>query len=284
VLTVTNTFGKDQSSTTGTAIRSIGVVVGVGIGSYIAAYREHHASALSFSRAAALAAQDAILPIVPASIGPYRFTCAYRSAADESLIGGDFYKVINTDFGARLIVGDVRGKGLGAIAMVSAVLGCFREWAPETTSLKDLVSRLDARVADKGSQADFVTAVVATLDEALGVEVANCGHPSPIHFTHGRPKGGVIPEHRTTPLGLSPNPALTVVPWSPGDRLLFYTDGLIECRDKDGTWIELDRAMLGTLGSDPFEEALPELIGRVEGRCGELTDDVALLLVEYVPS
>jgi sigma-B regulation protein RsbU (phosphoserine phosphatase) len=284
VLTVTNTFGKDQSSTTGTAIRSIGVVVGVGIGSYIAAYREHHASALSFSRAAALAAQDAILPIVPASIGPFRFTCAYRSAADESLIGGDFYKVINTDFGARLIVGDVRGKGLGAIAMVSAVLGCFREWAPETTSLKDLVSRLDARVVDKGSQADFVTAVVATLDEALGVEVANCGHPSPIHFTHGRPKGGVIPEHRTTPLGLSPNPALTVVPWSPGDRLLFYTDGLIECRDRDGTWIELDRAMLATLGSDPFEEALPGLIARVEARCGELTDDVALLLVEYMPS
>jgi hypothetical protein len=68
VLTVTNVFGKDQSSTTGTAIRSVGVLVGAGIGAYIAAYREDHASALNFSRAAALAAQDAILPVVPSSV------------------------------------------------------------------------------------------------------------------------------------------------------------------------------------------------------------------------
>lgn len=282
VLTVTNIFGKDISSATGTSIRSVGVVVGAGIGAYIAAYREQHASKLSLSRAAALAAQDAILPLVPTSIGAFRFACAYHSAADESLIGGDFYKVVDTDFGARLIVGDVKGKGLGAIAMVSAVLGCFREWAPETTSLKDLVSRLDTRVVATGGPADFVTAIIGTLDAQLGVEIANCGHPSPIHFSRGHPRGGVIPEHRTTPLGLTPNPAISVLDWAPGDRLLFYTDGLIECRDRQGNWIELDRALLGTLGSDPFEDALPRLFGRVEERCGALTDDVALLLVEYM--
>jgi serine phosphatase RsbU (regulator of sigma subunit) len=282
-ITGTDTFGVDQTTAEGVLIRSVGVAVGVGIGAYIASYREHHTSALSQSRAAAVAAQEAILPIVPPSIGPFRFSCAYRSAADESLIGGDFYKVIPTDFGVRLIVGDARGKGLGAIAMTSAVLGCFREWAPETATLKDVVARLDARVVDKGDAGDFVTAIVATLDEDMGLEMANCGHPSPIHFGNGRPKGGVIPERRATPLGLAPAPPLSMFTLSPGDRLLFFTDGLIECRDAAGAWIELDEALIGTVGSDPFEEALSGLLSRMDARAEVLKDDVALLLVEFAP-
>ena len=255
LLAITNIFGVNQTSTASIVIRSVGVAVGVCIGAYVASYREHHATVLSLSRAATEAAQDAILPRVPASIGSYRFSCAYRSAASESLIGGDFYKVIPTEFGVRLIIGDVRGKGLEAISLVSAVLGCFREWAPETALLKHLVSRLDARVLDKGGRDDFVTAVVATLSEGFDVEIANCGHPSPIHFRDGRPKGGIIPEQRATPLGLSPNPTFSLLRLAPGDRLLFYTDGLIECRDQTGAWIELDRELLGTLGSDSLESA-----------------------------
>jgi serine phosphatase RsbU (regulator of sigma subunit) len=284
LLATTNVFGVNHTTITSLIIRSVGVAVGVGIGAHVSSYREHHATVLSLSRAATEAAQDAILPRVPSSIGSYRFSCLYRSAASESLIGGDFYKVTSTDFGVRLIVGDVRGKGLEAIALVSAVLGCFREWAPETTSLKHLVARLDARVVDKGTKWDFVTAVVATLSEDFEIEIANCGHPSPIHFRGGRPFGGVIPEHRTTPLGLAPNPTFSLLQLAPGDRLLFFTDGLIECRDSTGAWIELDRALLGTVGSDPLEDALGGLLGRVEERAGLLRDDVAMLLVECKPA
>jgi serine phosphatase RsbU (regulator of sigma subunit) len=179
-------------------------------------------------------------------------------------------------------VGDVQGKGLKAIATTAAVLGCFREWAPETAVLKELVARLDARVVDKGG-GSFVTAIVATLDELNGVEIANCGHPSPVQFGHGRPLGGVIPERRTTPLGLSPSPTLSTLHLAPNDRLLFYTDGLIECRDRAGEWIELDEALIGTVGSDPMEEALDGLLRRLQARARVLNDDIAVLLVEYVP-
>jgi sigma-B regulation protein RsbU (phosphoserine phosphatase) len=282
VLTATNTFGLTTMTTEATIVRSVGVTVGIAIAVYVAAYREHHEVALGHSRAATRAAHEAILPVVPSAIGSFRFSCAYRSAAQESHVGGDFYKVIATEFGVRTILGDVRGKGLGAISMTAAVLGCFREWAPETVLLKALVGRLDARVADRGEYADFVTAVVATFDDGLA-EIANCGHPSPIHFTRGRPQAGVIPAHRTTPLGLAPNPALTALALAPGDRVLFFTDGLIECRDRSGAWIELDAAMLETVGSDPMEEALGGLLRRVEQGAGALRDDVALLLVEYAP-
>jgi serine phosphatase RsbU (regulator of sigma subunit) len=66
---------------------------------------------------------------------------------------------------------------------------------------------------------------------------------------------------------MDPNPEIMLVQLTPGDRILFYTDGLIEARDLAGAWIELDEALLGTLGSDSFEEQ----------------DDLALLLVECLP-
>ena len=178
------------------------------------------------------------------------------------------------------LIGDVRGKGLAAMTTTAVVLGCFREWAPESPTLKGLVARLDDRVVDKALPGDFVTVVVASLDDDLRMEVANCGHPSPVHFTSLRPRRGVIPERRTTPLGMKPDPAVSTVNLASGDRVLFYTDGLIESRDKEGNWIDLDEALLGTLGSDPFDEALDRLIERLEERVGTLRDDMALLLME----
>jgi sigma-B regulation protein RsbU (phosphoserine phosphatase) len=283
VLAGSDVFGGPNSTTEGTIVRTIGVTVGVGIGVYMAHVREHRTTALSLSRAAAVAARDAILPAVPAVVAGYRFATAYRSAADESHIGGDFYKVLSTDYGVRVIVGDVRGKGLGSIAMTSAVLGCFREWAPEVSTLKGLVARLDSRVVEKGEEGDFVTAVVAAVDHEGCMEVAICGHPSPIHLTPHGPKGGSIAEHGTRPLGLEPDPNLVTVALSPGDRVLFYTDGLIESRDQTGNWIELDEDLIGLLGVDPMESALDGLLSRLETRAVVLQDDLALLLVECPP-
>ncbi len=280
VLLASTDLFREEGLTSAAIIRSVGVAVGVGIGAYIASYREHHATTLDLSRAAALAAQEAIIPAVPPTVGRYRFSSAYRSAADESLVGGDLYKVVDTEFGVRVLIGDVRGKGLAAMTMTSVVLGCFREWAPEASTLKDLVTRLDNRVVDKAVPGDFVTAVVASLDDELRMELANCGHPSPVHFTSSGPSRGLIPQHRTTPLGLGPDPSISTVDLAPGDRLLFYTDGLIESRDRDGEWIELDQWLLGTLGSDPLDEALDRLIDRLEARVGTRQDDLALLLLE----
>jgi serine phosphatase RsbU (regulator of sigma subunit) len=268
------------SSVSTTVVRTTGVAVGVGIGAYSASYRLRYATRLDLSRAAAVAAQEAILPAVPESLGRYRFACAYRTAVQESLVGGDLYKVIQTDCGIRLLIGDVRGKGLAALAMTSAVLGCFREWAPETSTLKHLVARLDARVVDKAAPGDFVTAIVASFDDDLVVEVANCGHPSPIHLLAGGPKNAIVPERRATPLGLDPEVTVSTIEMAPGDRLFFYTDGLIEARDRSGTWIELDETLLSTLYSDSPHDALARLLARFDERVPQLRDDMALLLVE----
>jgi hypothetical protein len=72
-------------------------------------------------------AQRAILRPIPARLGAMSFATRYLSAAEEALIGGDFYDAAFTPHGLRLITGDVRGKGLPAVQLASVVLGCFRE-------------------------------------------------------------------------------------------------------------------------------------------------------------
>jgi serine phosphatase RsbU (regulator of sigma subunit) len=281
ILAVTDVF-QGQGPISDTIVRTAGVAVGAGIGTCSASYRVEHATRLDLSRAAAEAAQEAILPAMPTTLGRYRFACAYRTAADESHVGGDLYKVLETEFGVRLLIGDVRGKGLDALSMTSALLGCFREWAPETGTLKHLIARLNTRVVDKASPGDFVTAIVASLGDDLTVGIANCGHPSPVHLTVGGPVGGVVPMVRSMPLGMDPEPTISTVRLSPGDRLFFYTDGLIESRDHSGAWIDLDDEMLGTLSSESLEASLAKLLSRFDERVSDLRDDMALLLVECV--
>jgi sigma-B regulation protein RsbU (phosphoserine phosphatase) len=50
----------------------------------------------------------------------------YHSAAEQAAVGGDLYEVLDSPWGVRLLVGDVRGKGLDAVRLANRVLGCFR--------------------------------------------------------------------------------------------------------------------------------------------------------------
>jgi len=69
ILAGTNVL-REGSPTSAMIVRTVGVAVGAGIGVYIASHRERHATTLDLSRAAALAAQEAIIPAVPSpSVG-----------------------------------------------------------------------------------------------------------------------------------------------------------------------------------------------------------------------
>jgi serine phosphatase RsbU (regulator of sigma subunit) len=82
------------------------------------------------------------------------------SATANALIGGDLYEAVSTPHGVRIIIGDVRGKGLDAVQLAATVLGAFRQAAAVQPDLPSLVKAIDAVVSAVTGDEDFVTALL----------------------------------------------------------------------------------------------------------------------------
>ncbi|GDY44346.1 hypothetical protein SANT12839_052280 [Streptomyces antimycoticus] len=107
---------------------------------------------LASARGVAEAAQRAVLPAPPARLAGLEIAARYVPAEKYAAIGGDLYAVQDTPHGVRLTVGDVRGKGLGAVEVVAILLGCFREAAEQETTLEALVGRLERALQREGAR------------------------------------------------------------------------------------------------------------------------------------
>jgi phosphoserine phosphatase RsbU/P len=261
-------------------IRCLVVAVGGGFATAIAFRRTSRERRLAQITQVAEVAQRAILRPIPARLGPMTFATRYLSAAEEALIGGDFYDAAFTPTpqGVRLIVGDVRGKGLAAVRLASVVLGCFREAAFAEADLRGLVAALNHRVTGELGEEDFVTVVLVEFGPQGWLRLVNCGHPPPLLVT---PSGRRLlqPRQPAPPLGLHPTPVLEQVRLEAEDRLLLYTDGLVEARGADGGQFELDDQVEACLTAASLPHALDSLVELlVTHTGGRLNDDLALVL------
>ncbi|HTZ23830.1 MAG TPA: PP2C family serine/threonine-protein phosphatase, partial [Streptosporangiaceae bacterium] len=127
-------------------------------------------------------AQRAVLKPLPSQLGPVELGVIYLAAAADAKVGGDLYDVTETEHGIRLVMGDVRGKGLGAVEVAADVLGMYREVAHDVHTLGELARRLDAGLSRRwGEHEEFVTALFVEIDPEVGrLSIFNCGHPPPI--------------------------------------------------------------------------------------------------------
>jgi phosphoserine phosphatase RsbU/P len=230
------------------------------------------------SRLASIAQEAVLRPLGP-QIGTLTVAGRYVSASAAADIGGDLYEALDTRYGVRMIIGDVRGKGIDAIRLASIVLGAYRHVAYEHADLRSIVADLDKAVARSVGEEDFVTA--ALVEERGGtLTVVNCGHPAPLLLRRGQ----VIqldPPTPAPPLGFSPVARARVERLEPGDRLLLYTDGLAEAR-RFGEFFPTAERAWALLGHGTVEHGLASLESAlVEWVRGHLDDDIALLLLEY---
>src|SRR3984957_8501374 len=178
--------------------------------------------------------QRAILRPLPAEVGGVAFASHYQSATTQALVGGDLYDITMTQFGPRFIIGDVKGKGLDAVGRCAAVLAVFRELVFAEPDLVKLAEQLDSRLSRDMEMEDFVTVILAEFAPGE-VRVVNCGHHPPVKLTAESPGLQIMaPLVFVPPIGLHPHPARQDIALNPGDRLLFYTDGLVATRDRAG--------------------------------------------------
>ena len=92
----------------------------------VAGMRRRREERLARMTAVAEAAQLGLLPPLPPEMTGITIAARYRSATREASVGGDLYEIIPTGHGIRVIIGDVRGKGLGAVPLARQVLSAFR--------------------------------------------------------------------------------------------------------------------------------------------------------------
>ena len=234
-------------------------------------------------------AQRAVLKPLPGQLGPVELGVIYLAAAADAKVGGDLYDVTATEHGIRLIMGDVRGKGLGAVEVASDVLGMYREVAHDVHTLGELARRLDAGLSRRwGEHEEFVTALFVEIDPEVGrLSMFNCGHPPPILISADAVTVLEVPAP-APPLGLltlgdSSGAAMTLA-FKPNDQLLLYTDGVTEARDRRRSFYPLDERLhvLRAKAKDNgaglgLLEAVRDDLMRHSG--APLEDDAALLLV-----
>ncbi|WP_406396818.1 PP2C family protein-serine/threonine phosphatase [Streptomyces sp. NBC_00626] len=222
--------------------------------------------------------QAALLRPVDARFGDIDVHTRHHCAVASATVGGDVYAVANTPYGLRVFIGDVRGHGLDAVRVNAEVADGFRDLAYVTADLTELARRLDARIAPVLGPEDFVTAVFAEFAPGE-VRLVNCGHPPPLRL--GAHPKVLNPVTCSLPLGLGCDPTQSRYWLQSGDRLLLYTDGLVEARDAQGREFPLfERAPWALSQTLPWE-ALDQLYAEVTAHTGgPLRDDVAMVLCE----
>ncbi|GAB2775891.1 PP2C family protein-serine/threonine phosphatase [Streptomyces daliensis] len=241
------------------------LLVVAGLVTLLSVARERTVRQLTQVRAVAQAAQLALLRPLPERIGPVRVAGFYRAADDEALIGGDLYSVRQTPYGVRVLVGDVRGKGIGATGTVATIMASFREAAVTCEDLAEVAGRIEMAMAldredatppggagppgdgalpqDTGPDDElFATAVLMEFPgDAEEVRVLDRGHPpllrlapdgaTPLTATPGLPLGlGDLSEGTERAEGF---------PMPVGDMLVAYSDGVTEARGRDGAFYPL---------------------------------------------
>jgi phosphoserine phosphatase RsbU/P len=234
-------------------------------------------------RAVARVAQSALLREVPSTVTAARLASRYVSAAAEARVGGDVLEVVPGPR-PRWLMGDTRGKGLPAVRLASVAMTSFRDaCAQPGLSLPEVARVVDRSVTRAAGDEDFVTAVFAELDPRGWLQLVICGHPSPLRLSADGEMDALTPAVYSTPLGLRPDLQASTFTVNPGDRLVFYTDGLLEARDRAGRFFRLQDC-LPTLRHRDLEAAADGLLDQLLAHTGRrLDDDVALLLVEAAP-
>jgi serine phosphatase RsbU (regulator of sigma subunit) len=262
-----------------TAVNVVSIGLATAIASAVAVIRQRQAERIAeLSKLAAVAQQAVLRPLGP-QVGTLAVAGHYISSTAAADIGGDLYEAIDTPYGVRMIIGDVRGKGLDAVRLASIVLGSYRHVAYERADLRAIVADLDRAVARNVGDEDFVTA--ALVEERGGtLTIVNCGHPAPLLLRRGKVIA-LEPPAPAPPLGFMPVVRPRVERLEPGDRLLLFTDGLGEAR-RDGEFFPTADRAWRLLGHGTVADGLASLeTALIEWVHGRLDDDIALVLMEY---
>lgn len=248
-----------------------------------------HNSAMAMEQELALAqeVQQSILPHGLIDHGRFRF---YHRYYPTGLLGGDYYDIALTGANSfNAIVADVAGHGVPASLGTMLVKVMFWEASQRGQCCDGMLREMNRRLLHFMARHQYVTAFVLNVDgDGLTVTGASAGGPHPVILSRDKSRPAREWRLNGLPLGalsdqLYSDPDRQTIALAPGDRILMYTDGLLDTRIDEGESLD-SRKLLPTLDQIshlPGDELLDHLAASrgIDGRV--LPDDVNLLLVDF---
>jgi serine phosphatase RsbU (regulator of sigma subunit)/CHASE1-domain containing sensor protein len=221
--------------------------------------------------------QRSVLPDAPVVEG-LDVATRYRPAARSVGMGGDWYDAITLEGGRLcLVVGDVSGHGIGAIAEMTQVRTVVHTLVAGGMPLPEILVRTSAVM--QRDALGYATVLVAVVDPQSGsLSYVTAGHPPPLV----RRPGGTVDtltggRHSVLGIDLVPKPP-GYVSFPVGSTLVIYTDGLIE---RPGTAIDVSIVSLAdelrAASTDSADALADHLLGG-QATAGTSRDDVALVV------
>jgi serine phosphatase RsbU (regulator of sigma subunit) len=221
--------------------------------------------------------QAALLPPVPARLGPVGTSSAYRPASGPGA-GGDFYDIFAlADGQLAVIVGDVSGHGRDALPQTTLVRFTLRAYMEAGMSPRNAL-QMAAPVLERQLGDSFATVVLATYHPRDRLLVYACaGHPPPIVI--GTESLAPVTACSAPPIGAGqPTGTRQTVLSLPGESLVcFHTDGVQDARVR-GELFGASRLKLALAGLGP-DAGASELLDRVSEETDQHPDDMAACLL-----
>jgi serine phosphatase RsbU (regulator of sigma subunit) len=218
-------------------------------------------------------------------IAGYQAATIYLPAYQGQNIGGDLFDVFMTETGKiGVMIGDVSGKGIEAAALAASARSTVRSFAYELSSPDDAMYHTNAVLQSQISGTkNFITMFLAVIDPSTGmISYSRAGHPPAAIL---RRDGNVeFLREGELPIGLFAGIKYGLFEnhLNPGDKIILYTDGIMEARH-DGKLFDLEgveRALTSFRGAS-LEEIVNGLIEEARKWSEDnLQDDIAILAIE----
>ncbi|MFF4620470.1 PP2C family protein-serine/threonine phosphatase [Nonomuraea jabiensis] len=202
-------------------------------------------------------------------------------------VAGDSLDYALNDEVLHIAVIDAMGHGMNAAVLATVAIGAYRHARRAKVGLAELYEFMDTAINEQFGPDQFVTAQMVRLDIESGhLEWVNAGHPAPLLIRGNR----VIEELEgagTLPVGFGgATPRINTRQLVRHDRVLFYTDGVVEEHEAGGEQFGEERLINSIEHVGPRTRSVQEMVRGLSHRLmrqrkGMTSDDASLFLVEW---
>ncbi len=228
--------------------------------------------------------QESLLPRKLPALHGYQVAARWRSARE---VAGDFYDVFRLADGRMgLVIADVSDKGAPAALFMAATRSMIRSHAFAGLTPLETLARTNDQTVEDAENGMFVTTFYSVYETGGASVHVNAGHNPPLLYRHAEGQVHVMPRGGLAIGWFSNNPMQPVeLQLSPGDVMVYYTDGLTEAENESGDYFGEARLVQAILeaAAHGAQDILNYIVDQVDAFCGNVPafDDLTLCVVRY---